>query len=83
MTWNDRLGAGVEFFVDGAEAVLVDVGVDLGGGDVGVAEHFLDNAEVGAVIEEVGGKAVAELVGMDFLGEACGGGAFVDDLFDA
>ena len=69
--------------MDGAEAVLVDVGVDLGGGDVGVAEHFLDDAEVGAVIEEVGGEAVAELVGMDFLGEACGGGALIDDLFDA
>ncbi len=26
-----------------------DVGVDLGGGDVGVAEHRLDGAEVGAV----------------------------------
>ena len=69
--------------MDGAEAVLVDVGVDLGGGDVGVAEHFLDDAEVGAVVEEVGGEAMAELVGMDFLGEASSGGAFVDDLFDA
>ena len=69
--------------MDGAEAVLVDVGVDLGGGDVGVAEHFLDDAEVGAVVEEVGGEAVAELVGMDFLGEASSGGAFVDDLLDA
>ena len=69
--------------MDGAESVLVDVGVDLSGGDVGVAEHFLDNAKVGTVVEEVGGEAVAELVGMDFLGEACGGGAFVDDLFDA
>ena len=72
----------MEFFVDGAEAVLVDVGVDLGGGDVGVAEHFLDDAEVGAVVEEVGGEAVTELVGMDFLGEASSGGAFVDDLLD-
>ena len=69
--------------MDGAEAILVDVGVELGGGDVGVAEHFLDDAEVGAVVEEVGGEAMAELVGMDFLGEASGGGAFVDDLFDA
>ena len=69
--------------MDGAEAVLVDVGIDLGGGDVGVAEHFLDDAEVGAVVEEMGGEAVAELVGMDFLGEASSGGAFVDDLFDA
>ena len=35
-----------------------DVGVDLGGGDVGMAEHGLDGAEVGAVHEEVGGEGV-------------------------
>lgn len=73
----------MEFFVDGAEAVLVDVGVDLGGGDVGMAKHFLDNAKIGAVIEEVSGEAVAELVGMNLLGDASGRGALVDDLFDA
>ncbi len=47
------------------EAVGVDVGVDLGGGDVGVAEEFLDDAEVGAAGEEVGGEGVAEGVGVD------------------
>lgn len=30
------------------EVFLVEVGVDLGGGDVGVTEEFLDDAEVGA-----------------------------------
>ena len=49
----------VELLVHGVEAALVDVGVDLGGGDVGVAEEFLDDAEVGAAAEQVGGEAVA------------------------
>lgn len=42
-----------------AEVGVGDVGVDLGGGDVGVAEHGLDAAEVGAVHEEVGGEGVS------------------------
>ena len=43
------------------------MGVDLGSGDVGVAEEGLDGAEVGAVGEQVGGKAVADDVGVTFL----------------
>ena len=50
----------------------VDVGVDLGGEDEFVAEHFLDDAEVGAVFDEVGGEGVAEGVRGDFLADSCG-----------
>ena len=39
-----------------AEVLVGDVGVDLGGADVGVAEHALDGAEVGTVHEQVGGE---------------------------
>ena len=48
-----------------AQPGLEHVGVDLGGGDAGVAEQGLDHAEVGAVGEEVGGEGVAEGVGRD------------------
>ena len=48
----------------------VDVGVDFGGEDGFVAEHFLDDAEVGAAFDEVGGEGVAEGVGGDFLVDA-------------
>jgi len=41
----------VEAVVDFSEVLIGDVGVDLGGADVGVAEHGLDGAEVGAVHE--------------------------------
>ncbi len=49
----------MEFFVNVAEVLVGDVGVDLGGGDVGVAEHALDGADVGAVHEQVSGERVA------------------------
>jgi hypothetical protein len=55
--------AGVEFAMDGFEAAEGEVGVDLGGGDVGVAEEELDGAEVGAVLDHVGGATVAQGVG--------------------
>ena len=60
----------------------VDVGVDLGGEDGFVAEHFLDDAEVGAVFDEVGGEGVAEGVGGDFLVDACDERLLLDEVED-
>ena len=39
----------MKIFVDIAELFIRHMGVDLSGGDVGVAEEGLDGAEVGAV----------------------------------
>lgn len=77
------LGFGVEFFVDVAEVGVGDVGVDLGGGDVGVAEEALDGADVGAVHEEVSGEGVSEGVRGDVFGDAGGFSVFFDDALDA
>ena len=55
----------VVFFVDLFEPVGIDMCVDLGGGDVGMAEECLDDAEVGSAGEEVCGEGVAERVRMD------------------
>ena len=41
----------MELLVGFAEVTIGDVSVDLGGADIGVAEHVLDGAEVGAVHE--------------------------------
>ena len=49
--------------VEGLEAFPGDVGVDLGGGDVGVAEEQLHHPQVGPVVEQVGGEGVAQDVG--------------------
>jgi hypothetical protein len=45
---------------DAGGAAVEDVGVDHGGGDVAVAEELLDGADVGAVLQQVGGEGVAE-----------------------
>ena len=48
----------------------VDVGVDLSGGDVLVAEHVLNHTEVGAILDEVGGERVPESVRRNLLVDA-------------
>ena len=50
-------------FHEVAEAVLIDVGVDLGGLDGGVAEEDLDGADVARDAERAGGERPAEDVG--------------------
>lgn len=57
------LPSGVIPAVDRLEARLVDMGVDLRGGDVAVAQQFLDDAQVGPAAQQVGGKAVPQHVG--------------------
>ena len=59
-TRETKLCPGMKSLVGLAEAFDTYVGVNLGGGNVGVAEHFLDGAEVGATGEEVGREAVSE-----------------------
>ena len=49
--------------VDFFQAGDVDVSVDLGGGHVDVAEHFLNGAEIGTAGEQVSGETVAKRVG--------------------
>ena len=48
----------MEFF----QSVLVDVGVDLGGGDIGMAKLELHGAQVRAMGQEVGGKGMTQHV---------------------
>jgi len=73
----------VEWAADGEAALVEDVGVDHGGFDVGVAEEFLDGANVVAILQEVGGEAVAEGVGADALGDASELGGFVNGFLHA
>jgi len=51
---------GVGLVVDLAPAAVGDVRVQLGGGEVGMAEHLLDAAQVGAALQKVGREGVAE-----------------------
>jgi len=48
-----------------------------------MAEQFLYRPQVAACSQEVGGKAVAHLVGVNVLLETAGVGAFNEDVADA
>jgi len=39
------------------------MGVDHGGGDIGMTEQFLNGADVGAVGQQMGGKGMTQGVG--------------------
>jgi len=45
--------------VQKGEARACDMGIDLRGGDVGMAEHALHAAQIGAVFEQMGGESMA------------------------
>ena len=49
---------------DMSQPFPADVGVDLGRGQVGVAEKLLHGTEVGAAVEQVGGERVPQRVRM-------------------
>ena len=51
-----------------AAAAIGYVRVELGRREVGVAEHLLDAAQVGAALEQVGRERVAQQVRVDALG---------------
>ena len=76
------LGTWMGGVVDLLHAGGGDVGVDLGAAEVGVAEAFLDAAEVGSVVEEVGGEAVAEFVGADFEADGAVPEVFLEEVID-
>lgn len=52
------------------------MGVDLCRADITVAKHTLDAANIGAIHEKVGGKAVAHGVRADVFGDASKAGIF-------
>ncbi len=49
----------------------VHVRVDLGSLQVGVAEHFLDETDVGAILQHAGGHAVTEHVARTAAADSC------------
>ena len=81
--WSLHSRAGVEFFDHGLETAFFDVGVDLRRRDVGVAEEFLNDAEVGPAAEEVGGEAVAHEVRINIRFDAGACCVLFDELADA
>ena len=82
--WVFRCGSGlpsgVKFFMDRVESLLIDVGIDLRGGDIGMAEQFLNDAQVSATAEQVGSEAVTQEVRVQADRQSGGRGPVFDDL---
>ena len=57
-------GARVRRIDHGPETLLAHMGVMLRRGEIGMTEQFLNGSEIGASIEKVGGKGVAQRVRM-------------------
>ena len=64
------------------ESLAVRVGVNLRGGDAGVAKHFLDDAQVPTILEEVGRETVTQRVRGEMLRNAGFAGVFLDQAPD-
>lgn len=65
--------------MDVFESAVFDVGVDLGGGDAGVSEEFLEGSDFRSVGEHVGGEAVSEGVGADLVACSDADGVLFDE----
>ena len=50
-----------------SKKAAINVGIDFGCTDTFVSQHSLDGAQVGSALQQVGGKAVSEGVGRDYL----------------
>ena len=62
------------------EASAVDMGIDFGRRDIGMAEHFLDDPQIGSTTEQMCREAVPQLMRMDGTGKARTFCAFTHNL---
>lgn len=57
------LAARVVLGVQRLQALARNMRVDLGGGNIGVPQQHLNHAQIGAMLQQVGGKGVPQGVG--------------------
>src|SRR3989304_9307375 len=62
---------GVEFFVHVSQLFVGDMGINLGGGDVGMTKHYLNGTNISTIGKQISGKAVSNDVRSHFLGYSC------------
>ena len=48
--------------VNVAHALTTDSGIDLGGGEIGVTQHFLHSTQIGTPVQKMSGKGVTQRV---------------------
>lgn len=57
----------MKFTMNSFEPLLIDVGVNLGGRNIGVAEHLLNDPKICAVAQQMGGETVPQQVRINIL----------------
>ena len=72
----------MEAIVSVFETSLINVGVNLCGGNVGVPQHFLDDSQIATIFEKMRRKTVTQRVRRDVFGNACFAGVFLDVMPD-
>ena len=60
-------------FDQASQPLFYDMGIDLRGGDIGMAEKLLHRAQIGAPLQEMAGKGVTEHMRRDPCGLDPGG----------
>ena len=65
------------------QMLLDQLRIDLSGGDIAVAHHFLDGMEIRTVFKQMGGKAMAQGVRRNILVDVCLLLIALDDLPEA
>ena len=76
------LRAGVKLSMDGFQPLLIDMGIYLRCRNIRVPEHFLDDAQVGAVSEQMRGETVPEKMRINILFQSRVSCMFFHDLPD-
>ena len=69
--------------MDSFQALLIDMGINLRRGDIGVTEHFLDDAQVGAVAQQMRRKTVPQQMRVNIFFQSGMSRDFFHDLPDA
>jgi len=64
------------------QSLLIDMRIDLRRRNIGVPEHFLDDAKIGAVAQQVRRKAVSQKVRVNVLFQSGPSRVFLHDLPD-
>ncbi len=75
-------GFGVKTIMDFFEVGIGNVGIDLGGRNVGMPKHSLNRAEIGAIHEEVGSKTVTKCMRRNVFCNSREFSIFLDDALD-
>jgi len=73
----------MKLLMDLFEALVIDVGVDLGGCDISVAEELLNDAQIGSILKQVGREGVPQEVRIHVLLDASLLGAVFYNLTNA